>query len=98
MDTKMMSDMPLPMPRCVMSSPIHMMNAVPATSVKTTMMSVRISGTSLVNTTPYGGALEQEEVADSVNQAKAQRQKTRDLGDLAATGFSLFRPATHSRE
>ena len=52
MDTKMMSDMPLPMPRCVMSSPIHMMNAVPATRVKTTMMSVRISGTSLVNTTP----------------------------------------------
>ena len=42
------------------------------------------------------GALEQEEVADSVNQAKAQRQETRDLGDLAATGFSLFRPATHS--
>ena len=34
MDTKMMSDMPLPMPRCVMSSPIHMMNAVPATSVE----------------------------------------------------------------
>ena len=43
-----------------------------------------------------GGALEQEEIADSVNQAKAQRQETRDLGDLAATGFSLFRPATHS--
>ena len=34
--TKMMSDMPLPMPRCVISSPIHMMNAVPATSVNTT--------------------------------------------------------------
>ena len=29
---KMSSDMPLPMPRCVISSPIHMMNAVPASS------------------------------------------------------------------
>ena len=55
--TKMMSDMPLPMPRCVMSSPIHMMNAVPATSVNTTRMSVRISGTSVENTTPYCGDL-----------------------------------------
>ena len=55
--TKMMSDMPLPMPRCVISSPIHMMNAVPATSVNTTRMSVRISGTSVENTTPYCGDL-----------------------------------------
>ena len=38
--TKMMSDMPLPTPRCVMSSPIHMMNAVPATNVNTTRISV----------------------------------------------------------
>ena len=55
--TKMMSDMPLPMPRCVMSSPIHMMKAVPATSVNTTRMSVRSSGTSVENTTPYCGDL-----------------------------------------
>ena len=32
---KISSDMPLPMPRWVMSSPIHMMNAVPAISVMT---------------------------------------------------------------
>ena len=49
---KMMSDMPLPTPRCVMSSPIHMMNAVPATSVNTTIASVRNSGTSVLNLTP----------------------------------------------
>ena len=55
--TKMMSDMPLPMPRCVMSSPIHMINAVPATSVNTTMKSVSSSGTSVLNTTPYAGDL-----------------------------------------
>ena len=50
--TKMMSDMPLPTPRCVMSSPIHMMNAVPATSVNTIMTSVSTPGTSVLNTTP----------------------------------------------
>ncbi len=32
---KIRSDMPLPIPRWVMSSPSHMMNAVPAVSVKT---------------------------------------------------------------
>ena len=33
--TKMMSDMPLPIPRCVISSPSHMMRAVPAVIVST---------------------------------------------------------------
>jgi hypothetical protein len=32
---KIRIDMPLPMPRWVMSSPIHMMRAVPAVSVRT---------------------------------------------------------------
>ena len=34
---KMMSDMPLPMPRSVICSPSHMMNAVPVVSVSTVM-------------------------------------------------------------
>jgi hypothetical protein len=37
MFAKMMSDMPLPTPRWVMTSPSHMMITVPATSVKTMM-------------------------------------------------------------
>ena len=41
MFAKMINDMPLPMPRCVMSSPIHMMRAVPETSVM--MMTALIS-------------------------------------------------------
>ncbi len=49
---KMIRDMPLPTPRCVMSSPIHMMNAVPATSVNTTVTHVSQYGTSLENSTP----------------------------------------------
>ncbi len=35
-EAKMSSDMPLPTPRWVMSSPIHMMRAVPAVSDSTT--------------------------------------------------------------
>ena len=39
---KISSDMPLPMPRWVMSSPIHMMSAVPAISVITMTASVKL--------------------------------------------------------
>ena len=42
---KMMIDMPLPMPRWVISSPSHMMNAVPAVSVR--IISARIGIESL---------------------------------------------------
>ena len=34
MPVKMISDMPLPMPRSVICSPSHMMNAVPVVSVR----------------------------------------------------------------
>ena len=43
-DTKMISDMPLPIPRWVMSSPIHMISMAPAVSVPTIMRSKMISG------------------------------------------------------
>ena len=36
-EAKISSDMPLPMPRWVMSSPIHMMRAVPAVRLITTI-------------------------------------------------------------
>ena len=35
-DTKISTDMPLPIPRCVISSPSHITRAVPAVSVSTT--------------------------------------------------------------
>jgi hypothetical protein len=35
MPAKMMSDIPLPMPRSVICSPSHMMNVVPVVSVST---------------------------------------------------------------
>ena len=37
MPAKMISDMPLPMPRSVICSPSHMTNAVPVVSVSTVM-------------------------------------------------------------
>ena len=42
---KMMSDMPLPTPRWVMTSPSHMMRMAPTTMVKTTMNAWTASGT-----------------------------------------------------
>ena len=41
---KMIRLMPLPIPRWVMSSPIHMMSIAPAVSVPTIMISKMISG------------------------------------------------------
>ena len=41
---KMSSDMPLPIPRCVISSPIHMMSAVPAISEMTITRLVNQNG------------------------------------------------------
>ncbi len=41
---KMMSDMPLPTPRWVMTSPSHMMIMAPASMVTTTMTSMSHSG------------------------------------------------------
>ena len=41
---KMMRLMPLPMPRWVMTSPIHMMRMAPASMDTTTTMSMRASG------------------------------------------------------
>ena len=43
MDRKMSSDMPLPTPRSVMSSPNHMMRPVPAVMVRTMMRIVATS-------------------------------------------------------
>ena len=39
-DVKISNDMPLPMPRWVMSSPIHMRRAVPAVSVRITSVTL----------------------------------------------------------
>jgi hypothetical protein len=52
-EVKMSSDMPLPMPRSVMSSPIHMMRPVPAVMVTT--MSRIAAGLSLVMSWLHSG-------------------------------------------
>ena len=40
-DAKMISDWPLPIPRCVINSPIHISSVVPAVSVTTIRMNER---------------------------------------------------------
>ena len=52
-EVKISSDMPLPMPRSVMSSPIHMMRPVPAVIVMTMrMMAYQVSFVMQVLSTP----------------------------------------------
>ncbi len=55
-EVKMSSDIPLPMPRSVMSSPIHMMRPVPAVMVMT--MSRMAAGVSLVMSWLHSGTPE----------------------------------------
>ncbi len=50
MPAKMMSEMPLPMPRSVMRSPSHMMKAVPAVRVITVM---KVNHTESLGTTTW---------------------------------------------
>ena len=45
-----------------------------------------------------GAALEEEQVADGVDEAEAERHETRDLGDLATAGLAFLRPAAHTRD
>ena len=49
---KMSTDMPLPMPRSVRSSPIHMMRPVPAVSVRTMMTIVGTVSSFMIDVQP----------------------------------------------
>ena len=42
--------------------------------------------------------LEQQQVADGVDQAQGQRQVTRDLGDATPAGLAFLRPTAHRRD
>ena len=72
-EAKISSEMPLPIPRWVMSSPIHISSTVPAVSeitIRNTLNSVKFG----ISVTP--GALleaaEQEDVADRLGEGQAR--------------------------
>ncbi len=91
MPAKMMREMPLPMPRSVICSPIHMMKAVPAERVMTVMM--RKDQPGVVTTRQAGGIAERLEVggdADALDGGQDHRAVAGVLGDALAPDLALL--------
>ena len=89
---KMSSDMPLPIPRCVMSSPIHMMNAVPAISVIDDDDVGEERGRSTDARRTRNGLAEHAEHGDRLQQGDTERHVARDLRDLALARLAFLGP------
>ena len=89
---KIRIDMPLPMPRSVMSSPSHMMTAVPAVMVMTMTRNVAVpSSCSRSGHSPGAGAVARERHdAGGLQHREAQGQVAGVLGDLRLTGLPLL--------
>ena len=84
MEAKMMSEIPLPTPRFVISSPIHMRSVQPAVSVSTMITNrpaVRVE---------RAGAVEEERVADRLGRREHDGQVARVLVDLGVAGLAFL--------
>ena len=87
MPAKMISDIPLPIPRSVICSPSHMMNAVPAVSVIIVIRMKPIPGLS----DDSGRALKRKRHRCRLNSSQHDRQISRIGRDLAAAEFAFLR-------
>ena len=103
-DAKISSEMPLPMPRWVMSSPIHISITQPA--VRHTTIRKMCGASKCLTTVSAGFGLqrvEQEHVADRLRERQADGQVARVLGDprlpdLALLGELLERGHHHLQQ
>ena len=98
-EVKIISDMPLPMPRSVMSSPNHMITPVPAVMVMTIrMMPYQVSPAGsmscehsacdeLLNRAPRAGHRDE---GRRLQDAQRDGQVARVLGELGLTGLALL--------
>ena len=94
MDVKISTDMPLPTPRSVMSSPNHMMTAVPAVM---TMIMTRMTQTDVVGDQALVAAAEQgargarqREDRRGLQDRQADRDVPRVLRDLRLAGLPVL--------
>ena len=96
-DVKIRSDMPLPMPRSVMSSPIHMMRPVPAVIVMT-MSRMRVPGVVRDELLALGDAGRREQRARAgdgderrrLQHAERDREVARVLRELGLARLALL--------
>ena len=90
-DAKISSDMPLPTPRWVMSSPIHISSVVPAVSVSTIRMKTRaVRSGSGVRSAERRAVVEQEHVARRLQRREDDGQVARVLRDPLLAGLALL--------
>ena len=87
MPAKMISDMPLPMPRSLICSPSHMMKAVPVVSE---MMVIRMNPKPGLMTIPSCMACRPVAMPKDCMMAEHDGQVAGPLGDLAAAQFAFL--------
>ena len=87
MPVKMISDMPLPMPRSVICSPSHMMNAVPVVSERIVSRTKPKPG---LMTMPALHGLQALRDTEGLHQRQDDGQIAGPLGDLAPAQFAFL--------
>ena len=103
-EQKMMSDMPLPMPRLVMSSPIHINSAEPAVKVVTIRMTrcgAEVGHQVEVGLTagePTATVVEEEDEAGRLEDRDADRDVAGPLRDLLLADRALLLPFLQLRD
>ncbi len=98
---KIMIDMPLPTPRSVMSSPSHMITAVPAVMVMTMTRNVWVLSScsrGLSQPCEQVARAGQRDDARRLEQRQAEGEVARVLGDLGLTGLALLLEGLQPRD
>ena len=91
-DAKIISEMPLPMPRWVISSPSHMTSTQPA--VRQVTITKTVPGAEVVDDVGAGARVEraeEEDVADGLAEREADGQVARVLRDALLADLALLR-------
>ena len=86
MPTRMIIEMPLPMPRSVICSPSHIRNIVP-------VVMVTVAGNSHVKKPGrqhHAAALQRDRRGERLERAEHHRAVARELRDLAAAGLAFL--------
>ena len=90
-EAKIISEMPLPMPRWVISSPIHISRIVPAVSDTTIRKTWGVSSFEMIGVPAEAPKrLEEEDVADRLREGQADREVARVLRDARLADLALL--------
>ena len=85
MPTRMIIEMPLPMPRSVICSPSHIRNIVPVV-----MVTVAVNSHDEPRGQHHAAVLQRHRGGERLERAKHHRAVARELGDLATAGLAFL--------